>query len=57
MYALDLVWNPSSEGINIFGKFTIHYYSLMWIAAFTIGHYLMKKIYKKRNSTEFKRRF
>ena len=52
MYALDLVWNPSSEGINIFGKFTIHYYSLMWIAAFTIGHYLMKKIYKKESLSE-----
>ena len=52
MYALDLVWNPSSEGINIFGKFTIHYYSLMWIAAFTIGHYLMKKIYQKESLSE-----
>ena len=46
MYALDIVWDPSSEGINIFGKFTIHYYSLMWIAAFTIGHFVMKKIYQ-----------
>lgn len=48
MYALDIVWDPSSEGINIFGKFTIHYYSLMWIAAFTIGHYVMKKNISKR---------
>ena len=52
MYALDIVWNPSSEGINIFGKFTIHYYSLMWIAAFTIGHYVMKKIYQKESLSE-----
>ena len=52
MYALDIVWDPSSEGINIFGKFTIHYYSLMWIAAFTIGHYVMKKIYQKESLSE-----
>jgi phosphatidylglycerol:prolipoprotein diacylglycerol transferase len=51
MYALDIVWNPSSEGIPI-GNFTIHYYSLMWIAAFTIGFYLMKKIYKKESLSE-----
>ena len=52
MYALDIVWDPSSEGINIFGKFTIHYYSLMWIAAFTIGHFVMKKIYQKESLSE-----
>ena len=52
MYALDIIWDPSNEGINIFGKFTIHYYSLMWIAAFTIGHFVMKKIYQKESLSE-----
>ena len=52
MYALDFIWDPSSEGINLFGKFTIHYYSLMWILAFTIGWYIMKQIYKKEALSE-----
>ncbi|MCH1547994.1 MAG: prolipoprotein diacylglyceryl transferase [Flavobacteriaceae bacterium] len=52
MYALDFIWDPSSEGINLFGKFTIHYYSLMWILAFTIGWYIMKQVYKKESLSE-----
>ncbi len=43
---LQIVWDPASEGIHLFGNFTIYYYSLMWIIAFTIGWYLMKAIYK-----------
>ena len=46
MYALEIVWDPSI-GINITENFTIRYYSLMWIVAFTVGHYVMKKIYFK----------
>ncbi len=38
-----IVWNPSI-GINL-GFFTIHYYSLMFVIAFSLGYYLMKKIY------------
>lgn len=44
MHALQIVWNPSSNGLEIFG-FTIHYYSMMWMAAFILGWYVMKKIY------------
>ena len=40
-----IYWNPS-EGIDL-GFFTIHYYSLMFVIAFTIGWYLMKAIYER----------
>jgi len=53
MHALQIVWDPSSEGLEIFG-FTIHYYSMMWMAAFILGWYIMKKIYKHENQTEEK---
>ena len=53
MHALQIVWDPTSEGLEIFG-FTIHYYSMMWMAAFIIGWYIMKKIYKHENQTEDK---
>ena len=38
-----IVWNPS-VGIDL-GFFVIHYYSLMFVVAFSLGYYLMKKIY------------
>lgn len=38
-----MVWNPS-EGIDL-GFFIIRYYSLMWIVAFGLGFYTMKKIF------------
>jgi len=53
MHALQIVWNPSSEGLEIFG-FTIHYYSMMWMAAFILGWYLMKKIYKREGQSNEK---
>lgn len=40
-----IYWNPS-EGIDL-GFFVIHYYSLMFVIAFTLGWYLMKSIYKR----------
>ena len=49
MIALQTTWDPSSAGIDLFGKFTIHYYSLMWMLAFILGWYIMKKIYVKEN--------
>ena len=54
MHALQIVWDPVSEGINLFGDFKIHYYSMMWIAAFILGWYIMKKIYKHENQTDDK---
>ncbi len=43
IHALNIVWNPS-EGIDL-GFFMIRYYSLMWIVAFGLGFYFMKKIF------------
>ena len=42
-----MIWNPS-EGINI-GSFTIRYYSLMFVIAFGLGWYIMKRIFVKEN--------
>ena len=53
MHALQIVWNPSSEGLEVFG-FTIHYYSMMWMAAFILGWYLMKKIYNREGQSNEK---
>ena len=41
------IWNPS-EGINL-GFFEIKYYSLMFVIAFTLGWYIMKRIYNHEN--------
>lgn len=47
MYFLSVVWNPSI-GIDL-GFFTIRWYSLMFVAAFLLGLYLMKKIFINDN--------
>lgn len=39
-----IVWDPSM-GIDL-GFFTIRYYSLMFLVAFTLGYFIMKKVYK-----------
>ena len=54
MRFLQIVWDPTSNGINIFGFFTIHYYSLMWMFAFILGWFIMKKIYKNENQSNEK---
>ena len=38
-----------SETLFKIGSFGIHYYSLMFVIAFSFGYYLMKNIYKKEN--------
>ena len=43
MNFLSIVWDPSL-GIDL-GFFTIRWYSLMFVVAFLLGLYLMKKIY------------
>ncbi|MGB0880678.1 MAG: prolipoprotein diacylglyceryl transferase [Polaribacter sp.] len=43
MNFLSIVWDPS-VGIDL-GFFTIRWYSLMFVVAFLLGLYLMKKIY------------
>lgn len=44
MYALQFVWDPIKY-IDL-GFFKLHFYSMMWIVAFIIGFYIMKRIYK-----------
>jgi phosphatidylglycerol:prolipoprotein diacylglycerol transferase len=45
--SLYMVWNPS-EGIDL-GFIMIRYYSLMFVIAFGIGLYIMKKIFIREN--------
>lgn len=49
MHFLHIDWNPS-KGIDL-GFFTLHYYSMMWIVAFILGFYIMKRIYKNENES------
>ncbi|MEW4924954.1 prolipoprotein diacylglyceryl transferase [Algibacter sp. 2305UL17-15] len=46
MHILKFDWNPIT-GIDIVGNFKIHFYSLMWVVAFILGWYIMKRIYTK----------
>ncbi len=48
-HALNIVWNPS-EGINL-GFFMIRYYSLMFVIAFGLGWFLMKKMFERENES------
>ncbi|WP_290697068.1 prolipoprotein diacylglyceryl transferase [Lacinutrix sp.] len=48
MYLLEFNWNPLT-GIDIVGNFKIHFYSLMWVAAFIIGWNIMKRIFNREN--------
>ncbi|WP_310555488.1 prolipoprotein diacylglyceryl transferase [Flavobacterium sp.] len=46
---LHFVWNPS-EGFEI-GSFTLRFYSLMFVIAFTLGFFLMKKIFEREGES------
>ncbi|NMH88585.1 prolipoprotein diacylglyceryl transferase [Flavivirga algicola] len=46
MHALKFDWNPVT-GIDIVGNFKLHFYSLMWVIAFILGWYIMKRIFTK----------
>jgi len=48
-HLLSFVWNPS-EGIDL-GFFMIRYYSLMFVIAFGLGWYIMKKIFENENES------
>lgn len=47
IHFLSFVWEPPT-GINL-GFFTIQYYSLMFVIAFALGWWIMKKIYIREN--------
>ena len=46
---LNIIWNPS-EGIDL-GFFVIRYYSLMFVIAFGLGWYIMKKIFEREDES------
>ena len=46
MHFLKIDWAPSETLFKI-GSFGIHIYSLMFVCAFALGYYLIKKIYEK----------
>jgi len=47
IHPLSFVWSPT-EGIDL-GFFMIRYYSLMFVIAFALGWYIMKKIFDREN--------
>ena len=49
MHLLSINWNPS-EGIDL-GFFMLRFYSLMFVVAFVLGWFLMKKIYLREGLT------
>ena len=46
MHFLKFDWNPST-GIDLIGDFKLHYYSVMWIVAFILGWFIMKRIFNR----------
>ncbi len=50
MYFLGFTWNPADTLINI-GVLQIKYYNLLWIIAFALGWYIMKRIYVKEKKS------
>lgn len=46
MHLLSINWNPNEVLLNL-GSIQIRYYSLMFIIAFSLGYYIMKRIYEK----------
>ncbi|MBC8756095.1 prolipoprotein diacylglyceryl transferase [Kordia sp. YSTF-M3] len=48
MHLLSINWNPNEVLLNL-GPIQIRYYSLMFIIAFSLGYYILKKMYEKEN--------
>ena len=44
-----MIWNPS-EGIHL-GPLNIRFYSLMFVIAFGLGWYIMKRIFERENES------
>lgn len=49
MVLLQIEWDPV-KFIDL-GFFKLHFYSVMWIIAFILGFYIMKRIYKHENES------
>jgi prolipoprotein diacylglyceryl transferase len=50
MYFLGFTWNPNETLFKI-GFLQIKYYNLLWIAAFVVGWFLMKRIFLKEKKS------
>jgi len=50
MYILGFTWNPDDTLFKI-GFLQIKYYNLLWIVAFAVGWFLMKKIFEKEKKS------
>ncbi|MCW5518025.1 prolipoprotein diacylglyceryl transferase [Muriicola sp. Z0-33] len=50
MYFLGITWNPNETLFNI-GFIQIKYYNLLWIIAFAVGWFLMKKIFQNEKKS------
>ncbi len=50
MHFLQIEWDPT-KFIDL-GFFKLHFYSVMWIVAFILGFYIMKRIWKNENQSE-----
>ncbi|WP_179354622.1 prolipoprotein diacylglyceryl transferase [Winogradskyella vidalii] len=50
MFLLQIDWDPI-KFIDL-GFFKLHFYSLMWIAAFVLGFYVTKRIYKNEGESD-----
>ncbi len=46
MSFLSITWNPS-EGLDL-GFYTLQYYSLMFVIAFLLGWFIMKRIFNRK---------
>ncbi|PQJ14522.1 prolipoprotein diacylglyceryl transferase [Aureicoccus marinus] len=53
MVFLGINWNPDDTLFTL-GFIQIKYYNLLWIAAFIVGWYLMKEIFKKEGRSQDK---
>ena len=50
MHFLGIIWNPN-ETLFTLGPIQIKYYNLLWIAAFGIGWFVMKRIFTNEKKT------
>lgn len=50
MYFLGITWNPN-ETLFSLGPLQIKYYNLLWIVAFAIGWFVMKRIFTNEKKT------
>ncbi|TFG72262.1 MAG: prolipoprotein diacylglyceryl transferase, partial [Flavobacteriales bacterium] len=50
MYFLGFTWNPNETLFKI-GFLQIKYYNLLWILAFAVGWFIMKRIFTQEKKT------